>query len=614
VAVSALAIAMIAAAPASAAKPKLSVADASIGESAGSATVLVSLSKRAKRAVKVGYATGDGSARAGSDYADAAGTLKLKRRKRSAAIAVPLIADHVDEPDETLVVTLGAPRRAKIADGEATLTIVDDDPSTVVPPRPTLTVSTTAISEGGPGTNAREIGVALSGPSSAPVSVDWSVGSGTAIAGVDFAASGGTVSIPAGSTTGSLTVDTLGDDTDEFDETLVLQLSNAANAELAQSAPTVTLTDDDAEPTVALATASVAEGSSGAAVRNVAVDLSAASGKPITVNYATASGTATSGTDFQPTSGQLTFAAGDTSESFGLSVIGDSTDEFDETVGVSLTNPVNVALPGGAQSLGITDDDAPPTVSVSTASVPEGTSGSAARTIAIGLSAASAKPITVNYATANTGTATSPADFAATSGSLSFIAGDTSENFSLTVVGDYSDEPDETAAIGFSAPVNVSPAAGQSVTIVDDDPACVSADPIASATILSTISGDSGTDQLTEFDEISPCGDTDWYRVGLREDDGNLFGENDLTAAVTLFTTVNDSPQFGDLELCGRVTLSGTPSCSTLGAGQTEQILLCVNDELGPIDDENLYIEVDGFGDAVNDYTLQINGNVAGSC
>jgi hypothetical protein len=257
----------------------------------------------------------------------------------------------------------------------------------------------------------------------------------------------------------------------------------------------------------------------------------------------------------------------------------------------------------------ITDDDAPPTVSVLTAAVPEGTSGTSTHTIGVGLSVPSGKPITVNFATNNTGTATSPADFSFTSGGLSFAAGNTTKTFNLTVVGDYADEPDETVAIGFSSPVNVSlPGSAQAVTIVDDDPACVAADPITTNTNLGTRSGDTNGAPLQQISDIDPCGDVDWYRFTLTENNnGDVF----LSARVTLQSVANDSPQSGDIDLCARVGTTGSPVCSNANAGITEVIDVCAEDHFFPPSDDTteFYMMVDGFNNAVNNYTLTITGN-----
>ena len=57
---------------------------------------------------------------------------------------------------------------------------------------------------------------------------------------------------------------------------------------------------------------SVTEGDSGTTPATFAVSLSAPSSDPVTLSYATADGTATAGTDYQATSGTLSFSPGQT--------------------------------------------------------------------------------------------------------------------------------------------------------------------------------------------------------------------------------------------------------------------------------------------------------------
>lgn len=90
------------------------------------------------------------------------------------------------------------------------------------------------------------------------------------------------------------------------------------------------------------------------------VTLSAASAQPVTVQYATANGTALAGSDYQATSGTLTFAPGETQKTITVQVIRDTVAEPTETFSLALSNAVNATL-STAQATGtILDDDAAP--------------------------------------------------------------------------------------------------------------------------------------------------------------------------------------------------------------------------------------------------------------
>ncbi len=108
-------------------EPTLSMEDVSVGEDAGTATFTVTLDTAGMQAVTVDYATGDGTATAGADYATTSGTLTIAAGSLEGMIAVPILDDTVDEPDETFTLTLSKAVNASISEAMATGTIVDDD-------------------------------------------------------------------------------------------------------------------------------------------------------------------------------------------------------------------------------------------------------------------------------------------------------------------------------------------------------------------------------------------------------------------------------------------------------------------------------------------------------
>ena len=107
----------------------LSVADAEAREGTDAAVAFaVTLSRAASSAVTVDYATADGTATAGEDYAATSGTLRFAAGETEGTVSVPVLDDAVDEGRETFTLALSNADGAAIDDGEATGTIVNSDP------------------------------------------------------------------------------------------------------------------------------------------------------------------------------------------------------------------------------------------------------------------------------------------------------------------------------------------------------------------------------------------------------------------------------------------------------------------------------------------------------
>ncbi|MGW4524013.1 Calx-beta domain-containing protein [Amycolatopsis sp. NPDC004378] len=110
-------------------------------------------------------------------------------------------------------------------------------------------------------------------------------------------------------------------------------------------------------------------------------------------------------------------------------------------------------------------------LSIDDVTVAEGSGGAqvpATFTVSL-LGGPSPNPVSVHYATAD-GTATTPADYAATSGDVTFAPGETAKPVTVLVNPDTVDEPDETFTVNLSAPVGAGLVDPTGVgTIVDDD-------------------------------------------------------------------------------------------------------------------------------------------------
>ncbi len=220
---------------------QFSAAAYSVGESDGTTTITVNLSRPSDQTVTVNYTTGGGTATAGDDYTAASGTLTFNPGETSQSFDVTINDDALDEPDETVTLTLGGPTNATLGTpASATLTIVDDDAS------PTVQFSAAAYSVGESDGTAT-ITATLSGPSDQTVTVNYATSDGTAAAGADYTAASGTLTFNPGQTSQTFSVPILPDSDSEADETVTLTLSGPTNATLgAPASATLTIVDDDA--------------------------------------------------------------------------------------------------------------------------------------------------------------------------------------------------------------------------------------------------------------------------------------------------------------------------------------------------------------------------------
>lgn len=315
-------------------------------------------------------------------------------------------------------------------------------------------------------------GITRTGDTSGALTVQYATSNGTAAPGVDYTAAVGSVTFAAGETTKNVVVQLKNDTVDEFDETVLLTLSDFnATGQLSGSfsATILTLTDDDAPPTISINDATVVEGSSGAPLRSFTLTLSAASGKPISVRLTSSPVTATQVTDYSAIDTLTTIPAGATSQSISFLVAGDTVFEDDETFTVSLSNPTNATIDRGTATITIQNDDPLPGISINDVTLVENNSGPRTVHFFLRLTNASSKPVSVQVSTAD-GTAKAGSDYFAISGTLTFAPGSTVGIFPVPVITDPVVEPDETFFVNLTNPIGGTIVDSQAVgTIQNDD-------------------------------------------------------------------------------------------------------------------------------------------------
>ena len=233
---------------------------------------------------------------------------------------------------------------------------------------PDLTVQSATLREGNTSTSNLNFLVSLSKASSAPIVLQYATRSQSAVANQDFTPISASLTIPANTTSATLSVAIKGDLLDENDETFAL-LYTARNVTLGASA-TGTIRDDD---TLYLRpdNARITEGDDGTTLMDFALILSAPAPQNLIVNIATQNGSAVAGEDFRAKSG-LFIPKGASNAIFSVLVFGDKQIEPDESFLVKIApgnyTPTRTIVRGAI----VTDDFAPgptPTPVVPTAKI-----------------------------------------------------------------------------------------------------------------------------------------------------------------------------------------------------------------------------------------------------
>ncbi len=194
------------------------------------------------------------------------------------------------------------------------------------------------------------------------MTVDYATANGTGSAGSDYTATSGKLAFAPGQTTQTMVVTIQGDTLTEGPETFFVNLSNPANATFneAQSGSnqaTGTILDANGPTTISISDIAVNEGTGDTQNAVFKVTLSAPSAQTIGVTCGTSDGTARTPSDYAASRVNLSFAPGETSKTFTVPIITDSTDENNEVFYGLLINPVNAGLAKGRGSCTISDND-----------------------------------------------------------------------------------------------------------------------------------------------------------------------------------------------------------------------------------------------------------------
>ena len=472
--------------------------------------------------VSVGANDGDATeATAGTDYAAVPGftlTIAAGAASGTGTFTLSPIDDAEFEGDQT--VTVSGKASGVPVSGD-TITIEDDDTITV-----RLSGSAT-VAEG----ETAEFPVSIvEGAVSVDVVVTYTVG-GTATPGDDYYTDeqSGSLRIPAGSATGTISIPTNADD-DVLDpgETLVVELTGATTpsgeAVIATPKQFTTTIEDSGRITVSVDSPTAVEGNQ--MVFTVKLEGTASTvAEAMTVLYTTVDGTAKAGEDYTAVVDKAVEVKANRSEArFTVDTLRDDEAEPNETFTVKLSEDPAQPLPDGVEpdttpaTATIEDDDLLTVTLTGTETVLEREAAS----FTVTLSQPLEEQVTVSYETAD-GTASAGADYtAADSDAAATIAvGETAATFMVATTPDTKAEDNETFSVRLTA-VNRSAA----LATLKIDP-----DPLPEATV--TIEDD---DELTVSVTVPPTvveGEAAIYTVSLQGGTGSEAVEVDYEVGGT---------------------------------------------------------------------------------
>jgi hypothetical protein len=203
------------------------------------------------------------------------------------------------------------------------------------------------------------------------------------------------------------------------------------------------------------------------------VTLSPPSSMVVSVDFTLSNSTATAGSDFTDTSGELVFQPGETEKTIPVNVLADLVDEGDwEDFSVQLSGVTNATLADGQATGTITDDDFAQLSHELGPQVLEGDTGLTPATFTVTLNTPAEYVITVDFEVSSgygVDGAVAGEDFEPISGTITFQPGDMVLNYTVQIIGDIDFEPDESfRSLISNANVPVVPNASSGLILNDD--------------------------------------------------------------------------------------------------------------------------------------------------
>jgi len=318
----------------------------SAAEDVGDLTTSIKIDAVSGKDVQADFSA-SGTATENVDYTLSTYSVTIPAGSTSADITITVTDDlPTGEPDETVMLSFDTVTNAtSVGNYSLTITEVAVQPVVYFDPVDTWTVRAQL-------TNAWGFDVTV------PFTL-----SGTATHNVDYTITATPVTIPAGSTHADITVSPIDDLLDEDDETVIITMGTPTNAiKGTPDTHTTTIPDNDPPPLASFSPNLHEDDEDNLGIVTFQAQLDTASGKEVSIPFSLG-GTAFKGSynDYTITSSPVIIPAGDTFAEISITVNEESDPENDETVVVTMQEPINATLapyPDYVFTLTIRDDDA----------------------------------------------------------------------------------------------------------------------------------------------------------------------------------------------------------------------------------------------------------------
>ncbi|MDD5757839.1 MAG: Calx-beta domain-containing protein [Desulfobulbaceae bacterium] len=580
-----------------------------VSENGSQVTITVSRTNSSTEAVSVHYATtAGGTATPVTDYLPVDDILTWAAGDMTAKTFTITINDNLNfTGDRTINLALSNPTGDAVLGSKntAVLTIAEDESAL------SLSASTYSIKEGaGPAT----ITIVRQGTSNGALSINYALTANTATAGIDFnAAASGTVSWAEGDLTAkTITIPIIDDTEPEENETLAVTLSNLIGDAflLTPNSAVLTIADNDHPGTIALTSATyLVDEESATGMATITVRRTGGADGAASVHYASSSSTATdweldyydSYWDYHlhPNAGTISWEDGDMADkTLYVFINPDNRWEGNEDMNLVLTPLSGLASLGSPSAAVLTivdDEDRPGTIALSASaySVDED-AGSA--TITVSRRGGYNGAVTAHYATTSSGTASAGSDYAATSGTLSWATGDTSDKtFTVSILNNTQQAANKTVALELTSPTGGATLdAAQNtatLTIIDDEakPGSIKLAPdsysaqenVGTVTITAVRSGGSSGAVSVHY-AIDDNGSSATAGSDFQTTSGDLYwGDGETGNKTFTITILPDQESEGDEAIVFNLS---NPTGGANLAGQTQGVLTIVSPAIEVLD------------------------------